>query len=172
MDPVDVSQPGPTQWMLETSGSVATPARSRAAVRADPETRGSPARSGVASGAALTASGRLARADRLQRSEEFRRVMKRGHRAQGSHVGLFALRTASPNHRLGLAVSVGVGHSPARARMRRLLREAFRVLRQRITTVQSVDLVVLARQPWPGAQLRDVLAELTILGAQLRLMDA
>ena len=118
------------------------------------------------------ATGGLSRADRLGRSEEFRRVMKKGRRAQGSHVGLFALRTASPRHRIGLAVSVGVGHSPARARMRRLLREAFRVLRQRMTVSQSVDLVILARQPWPGASLADVVAELTQLGAQLRLTEA
>ena len=97
--------------------------------------------------------------------------MKQGRRAQGKHVGLFALRTSLPQHRLGLAISVGVGHAPARARMRRLLREAFRTLRPQMIGAERIDLVLLCRTPWPEATLGEVLAELTHLGARLRLLD-
>lgn len=72
--------------------------------------------------------------------------------------------------RLGLSVSKGVGNAPERARMRRLLREAFRALRGRLKA--SCDMVVIAKSPWPDAQLADVAGELVGLMQRLRLTAA
>jgi ribonuclease P protein component len=63
---------------------------------------------------------------------------------------------------LGLAVSTGVGNSPARARLKRLIRAAFRsVLANRPAwRTRGPALVVSARAPWPEADLTAVCREL------------
>ena len=127
-------------------------------------------------------AGRLRRSDRVQHQGEFRLVLRRGRRARGLHFVLVALRTlpassvtlparpgALPGCRLGLAVAKGAGNAPARARLRRLLREAFRSLRAGFHG--PCDLVVLASTPWPDAHLAAVVAELQGLTLKLRLGD-
>ncbi len=115
--------------------------------------------------------GSLGRGSRLQYKRDFDRVFQRGRRAHGHHIHLIASppREQDAPPRLGLAVAKGVGHAPARARLRRLTREAFRVLRPALR--RPVDLVVSARLPWPNAQLVDVLEEMMLLGKKLRLID-
>jgi ribonuclease P protein component len=129
-----------------------------------------PNAAGPTPAASPTPSGQLQRSDRLQRKSEFDAVFQRGRRAHGPHLSVIAtpVREPAAAPRLGLAVAKGVGHAPARARMRRLAREAFRTLRPSLQ--RPVDLVVSTRQPWPDAQLADVLAELSWLGKKLRLL--
>lgn len=114
--------------------------------------------------------GAFNRRSRLQHKGDFDRVFQGGRRAQGRHLHLIACLPREPNGspRLGLAVAKGVGHSPARARLRRLAREAFRVLRPALQ--HPVDLVVSARHPWPDANLLDVVEEMLFLGKKLRLI--
>ena len=117
-----------------------------------------------------TVTGKLQRADRLRHKSEFDAVFQRGRRAHGPHLSVIAtpVREPAAPPRLGLAVAKGVGHAPARARLRRLAREAFRALRPSLQ--RPFDVVVSSRQPWPDAQLADVLAELSWLGRKLRLL--
>ena len=114
--------------------------------------------------------GAFRRTSRLQNKTEFDHVFQRGRRAQGQHLYVIACPVRDPDAlpRLGLAVAKGAGHSPARARLRRLAREAFRAVRPRLQ--RPVDLVVSARHPWPDAQLADVIDELLFLGKKLRLI--
>ena len=114
--------------------------------------------------------GSFRRHNRLQHKLDFDTVFQRGRRAQGRHFNLIACLVRDPDAqpRLGLAVAKGAGHSPARARLRRLTREAFRALRPALQ--RPVDLVVSARQPWPNAQLADVVEELLFLSKKLRLI--
>lgn len=60
------------------------------------------------------------------------------------------------------------GNSPARARLRRLFREAFRTIRTALRT--PVDLVISARLPWPDAGLHDVMEELRVALQRMRLL--
>lgn len=69
--------------------------------------------------------------------------------------------------RLGLSVSRAVGNSPQRARLRRLLREAFRAVRWQLRT--PCDVVIIAKTPWPDAGMAAVAAELLTLLTRLRL---
>ena len=121
-------------------------------------------------GATAIPQGTLRRRDRLQHKRDFDTVFARGRRAQGSHLSAIACLARGPHGqpRLGLAVAKAAGHAPARARLRRLTREAFRALRPELQ--RSVDLVVSVRHPWPDAQLADVLQELQTLGKKLRLI--
>ncbi len=124
------------------------------------------------------ARGRFSAAHRLVAKREFAAALRGGRRTRGDHVQLIAAvwpgeRSELPAvdrplpSRLGLSVSKGVGNAPERARMRRLLREAFRALRGRLKA--SCDMVVIAKSPWPGAHLADVAGELVGLMQRLRL---
>lgn len=121
-----------------------------------------------------TPTGPLGPAHRLVRQQDLQRALRKGRRVQGPHLQLVAAYqprsggdVVLPAWRLGLAVSKGVGHAPARARMRRLLRESFRVLRSKWP--RAHDIVIVARVPWPEADLTAVVAELRGLS---RLFDA
>lgn len=118
--------------------------------------------------AAAVPHGRFGRQDRLQHQGDFRRVMRKGRKAPGPHFLLVAARGLEGHSRLGLAVAKAAGHAPARARLRRLLREAFRTLRSQIH--HPTDLVVHARQTWPDADLAAVVGELRQQAVQLRLV--
>lgn len=96
--------------------------------------------------------------------------MRKGRKAQGAHFLLVAARGQREGSRLGLAVAKAAGNAPARARLRRLLREAFRSLRTQLQ--QPSDLVVLSRVPWPEADLAAVVNELWLQAGQLRLIPA
>jgi ribonuclease P protein component len=110
-------------------------------------------------------AGKLGPAHRLVRQQDLQRALRKGRRVQGPHLQLVAAYqprsggdSVLPAWRLGLAVSKGVGHAPARARMRRLLRESFRALRSKWP--RAHDIVIVARVPWPEADLTQVVAEL------------
>ena len=72
--------------------------------------------------------------------------------------------------RLGLSVSRAVGNSPQRARMRRLLREAFRAVRWHLKS--PCDVVIIAKTPWPQAGMTVVTGELLGLLTRMRLATA
>lgn len=132
----------------------------------------------TAPAAAPPAIGRFGAAHRLVAKREFTAALRTGRRLRGDHVQLIASPRRGPAvpesggtpvlpSRLGLSVSKGVGNSPQRARLRRLLREAFRGLRSRLKG--SCDVVVIAKLPWPGAALVDVSDEIAELLSRMRL---
>ncbi|HAN31761.1 MAG TPA: ribonuclease P protein component [Myxococcales bacterium] len=104
-----------------------------------------------------TAIGLFGRRHRIRKSTEFKRVFKFGHRAHGDRLRIVAAVPSNPSRqhsRLGLAISKKSGNAPRRARIRRLLREAFRGLRSDFT--RPVDLVVTSNGPWPEASMQQM----------------
>jgi ribonuclease P protein component len=98
------------------------------------------------------------RADRLLRRSEFMRVQQQGRRVHMTHFVLLVLRGASSATRLGVTVGRRVGGSVQRNRVKRLVREVFRLNRRLFPS--DCDLVLVAR---PGADRLDyasVLGEL------------
>jgi len=108
-------------------------------------------------------SGRFGRRCRLRLRRDVRAVLRRGRRRRSDHLEVIAWprKGAAVEPRLALSVARSAGHAPARARLRRLVRAAFRALRSRWRP--GLDLMVVARTPWPGAGLADVAAELEAL---------
>jgi ribonuclease P protein component len=87
---------------------------------------------------------RLPRKRRLQNGRDFERARAQGRRLA---VGCLVLNWVEPlgeQTRVGVITSKKIGGAVARARARRLLREAFRLNQHRI--VRAVDLVLVARQ--------------------------
>jgi len=80
---------------------------------------------------------------RIRRRVEFDRVFKEGERISGQCLACFILpREGDAESRLGLAVSRKTGGAVARNRIKRRIREYFRL--HRSAFIRPVDLVVVA----------------------------
>ena len=101
---------------------------------------------------------------RLKRSTDFDRVYNRRVRAGDGYLLLFADRNPLNYTRLGLSVSRKHGNAVRRARLKRLLREAFRLTRTRLPT--GLDLIAIPRQN-SGATLDDYQQSLVRLSRKL-----
>jgi ribonuclease P protein component len=86
---------------------------------------------------------RFTPSQRLRRKSEFDRVYKEGRRHADALFALVVRFNAAPTARLGLAIAAkAVGNAVRRNRIKRLIRESFR-LHQR--ELPAVDIVVNAR---------------------------
>jgi ribonuclease P protein component len=86
----------------------------------------------------------LPKDNRLRRKQEFAQVFAQAKKRHGPHLLFLTRENGSGHSRLGLTVSRKVGNAVARNRVKRLLREAFRRVKQDLHP--SLDLVVIARK--------------------------
>ena len=95
----------------------------------------------------MVRAARFARSDRLLRSSEFRLLSRRGKRAAGHYfVLLWVVRTSKEgpkSPRIGITVSRKVGNAVIRNRIKRHVREWYRLDRDDLRG--DVDVVVIAR---------------------------
>jgi len=97
---------------------------------------------------------RFTKAERLRKRSEFRQVYDQGRPYHFPLFTVFALQTAQDKSRLGITVTKRVGHSVARNRCKRLVREVFR--RNKWQLPGGLDLVVNVKQPMVDAGYADV----------------
>jgi ribonuclease P protein component len=97
-------------------------------------------------------SHKLSKSQKLRRPAEFRRVYDGKIRAGDEHLLVFATRNETGITRIGLSVSKKNGGAVARNRIKRLLREAFRL--DQYAFPAGLDLVLIPR-PGSGAGLAD-----------------
>ena len=79
----------------------------------------------------------------LKENHLFRRAYNRGKSAADSRLALYVRRNGQKTNRLGLTVSTKVGHAVVRNRVRRRLREIYRLNEDRLGG--GSDVVVVAR---------------------------
>ncbi|TWT47101.1 Ribonuclease P protein component [Thalassoglobus neptunius] len=91
-------------------------------------------------------SQRFTRAQRLRSGRDFERVYARKLRAGNEHLLIFADRSPTQTTRIGLSVSRKNGNSVIRHRIRRLLKEAFRLAQHDIP--EGIDMILIPR---PGS---------------------
>lgn len=79
----------------------------------------------------------------IKLNKEFQRVYKRGQRKGGRFLSVYALKNRLGSNRLGLTVGKKFGNSVQRARMKRLVRENYRLIEEKLCF--GYDIVVVAR---------------------------
>ncbi len=82
--------------------------------------------------------------ERLKKSREFQRAYKNGKKNWNPHFVIYVYRTELSQSRLGITVSKKVGNSVTRNRVKRLIREAFRMLKPEL--LPQYDIVVVGRK--------------------------
>lgn len=104
--------------------------------------------------------GRFPKSARVRKRREYLQIQATGRRVSLPHfVFIVAARAPSeePGPRLGITASRKVGGSVVRSRIRRLVREAFRALRENLP--KDLDLVVIVKRAPANFTLGDVIAE-------------
>jgi ribonuclease P protein component len=98
--------------------------------------------------------------EHLRRPADFRRVYERRRSVSDAWVIVYGCPNELPYLRLGLSVSRKVGGAVQRNRLKRLLREAFRLTRAQMPV--GLDLVIIPRskQEPPFEELRESLPRL------------
>ena len=79
----------------------------------------------------------------IKLNREFQRVYKRGQRKGGRFLSVYALKNKLSSNRLGITVGKKFGNSVQRARMKRLIRENYRLIEEKLCF--GYDIVVVAR---------------------------
>ena len=85
----------------------------------------------------------------LKKNSDFRRLYARGKSAANAYVVLYCRRNRTGENRLGYTVSTKLGHAVVRNRVRRRLREIYRLNSPRLKS--GWDIVVVARTRCVGA---------------------
>ena len=92
----------------------------------------------------------------LKKNTDFKRVYESGSSRGSRAVVVYAARNGLTASRLGISVSKRVGNSVVRHRIKRLVREYFRLHEEEIT--QGYDFVAVGRPAAKGMDFREVSA--------------
>lgn len=100
----------------------------------------------------------------VRKAWEFRRAYRGGGRARGPLLSLVVVSNRLRNARLGLSVSKKLGRAVRRNKIKRMVREAFRMTRWEIEArVGAVDVVVIPNHAEGRYELRDLIEELPLV---------
>ncbi len=97
--------------------------------------------------------------ERISGPHDFRRAIKLGKRIPSKNFILFIQKNQNPSHRLGIVVKKEVGLATYRNRIKRYLREFFRLHKAQIGGA-TLDLVILVKKGCKINRYREVEEEL------------
>lgn len=97
----------------------------------------------------------------LKTNRDFKSLYRSGKSSVNPYLVIYCRKNRGPKSRLGISVSTKVGKAVRRNRVRRLIREAYRLSEDRL--IPGYDIVVVARVRAGGAgfdQIQSALMEL------------
>ena len=115
---------------------------------------------------------RFLKQDRLRKSSEFDRVYRRGRKIVSPNAVLFYSPNRLERFRFGITVSRKVGKAVQRNRIKRFLREAYRLNRQLLNRQQACDVVLVMRKEGAGLTFRELEKVLLELFSRAGLLDS
>ncbi len=104
----------------------------------------------------------------LKENFEFRRLYARGRSLVGKCLVLYARRRDRATNRVGITVSAKLAHAVKRNRVRRRLREAYRL--NESAFIRGLDMVIVVRAKGIDADFHALEAELMALAGGLELL--
>ena len=111
----------------------------------------------------------MERTTSLKKNYEFRRLYYKGKSAAGSRLVLYVLPNRTEVNRLGITVGTKLGKAVVRNRVRRRIREIYRLSEARLA--RGRDLVVVARSRSVDAKYRELEEEFLRLAGKLGLLE-
>jgi ribonuclease P protein component len=79
----------------------------------------------------------------LQKNKDFQQVYKKGKSFANKYFVMYVLKNELEENRLGISVSKKVGNSVQRNRLKRLIRENYRISESKY--IRGLDIVIIAR---------------------------
>ena len=90
----------------------------------------------------------------VKENYEFRRIYAKGRSGVSPYLVVYARPNRRDHNRLGVTVSTKLGHAVVRNRVRRRIREIFRLNQSALA--QGYDMIVVARTRAVGAEYREL----------------
>ena len=100
----------------------------------------------------------LGKKERVRKRKHYLDIYKKGRRVHSNNFTVILSPNPSGEKRLGVAVGKKVGNAVQRNRIKRLLREFFRLHKDRLP--DSQDVVIIAKRDVPSLTYQDVCLEL------------
>ena len=97
---------------------------------------------------------KLSKQGNLRKNKKFQAVYRTGKSYANKMAVLYVMPNDSDSRRIGFAAGKRLGGAVVRNRVKRLLREAYRL--QQVQLISGVDLVLVGRQPMVGADYKVV----------------
>lgn len=105
----------------------------------------------------------------LKQNRDFKRLYARGKSAASAFLVVYCRKTRGNKNRLGITVGVKIGNAVIRNRMRRRIKEAYRLGEG--VFLPGYDIVVVARFRAVGASFETLCCELSGLFDRLGMLD-
>lgn len=101
---------------------------------------------------------RFSKIERLTRRKEFEKVFRKGIAVKETHIILYGTSGEFRYSRLGLVVGRKTGNAVQRNRIKRLIREAYRLNKHLLT--KAIDIIAIPRPPFTSSlKLSDIESE-------------
>lgn len=105
----------------------------------------------------------------LKRNNDFRRLYARGKSFAGGYVVIYASKNRLGVNRIGLTVSKSIGKAVVRNRLKRLMRESYRLLEDK--TAKGYDLVIVSRKRAVGKAQSQIMKDMEYAMKKLGLIE-
>ena len=106
----------------------------------------------------------LGKLQRLKKTVEFQTTYTQGRSFAGRYIVLYVLKRAEPGKKVGIAAGKRLGKAHIRNRVKRLLREAYRLNQDKFAA--GCDYLLVGRKPAVAAKRQDVEHSLLLLAGR------